>query len=71
MYREFYSALSSTTLPLVTMLFFLVAFLLVLARLFLLRRRHDYDHLAALPLEDAAPATDADRQTPGAREVKP
>ena len=71
MYREFYSALTSTTLPLVTMAFFVITFLLVLARLFLLRRGHDYDQIAALPLDDAAPATDADSPTPAAREVKP
>jgi hypothetical protein len=50
-YREFYSALASTALPLAAMGFFVVAFLLVLLRTFLLRRRDDYDSVAALPLD--------------------
>lgn len=52
MYREFFSNLESATLPLVAMGFFLLAFLLVLLRTFLLKRKADYDDVAALPLED-------------------
>jgi hypothetical protein len=50
-YRDFYSALTSTALPLAAMGFFLVFFLFVLLRTFLARRREDYDSVAALPLD--------------------
>jgi len=56
MYRDFYSALPSTLLPIVVMTFFLVVFAVVLLRTFVLRRRRDYDRLAALPLADDPPA---------------
>ena len=53
MYREFFSAMTSHALPLAAMAFFVLAFALVLARVFLLRRRGDYDSVAALPLDDS------------------
>lgn len=53
MYREFFSAMTSHALPLAAMAFFVVAFALVLARVFVLRRRADYDSVAALPLDDS------------------
>jgi cbb3-type cytochrome oxidase subunit 3 len=52
-YREFYSDLTSTALPLAAMGFFVVAFLLVLVFTFRLRRRADYDSVAALPLDSS------------------
>jgi cbb3-type cytochrome oxidase subunit 3 len=52
MYREFYAALPSTLLPIVVMAFFLVAFVVVVLRTFVLKRRRDYDGVAALPLAD-------------------
>lgn len=56
MYREFYAALPSTLLPIVVMAFFLAAFVLVVVRTFVLKRRRDYERVAALPLADAPPA---------------
>jgi hypothetical protein len=52
MYREFYAALPSTLLPIVVMAFFVVVFAVVLLRTFVLKRRRDYDRMAALPLAD-------------------
>jgi len=52
-FREFYSALPSTLLPLVVMVFFAVVFAGILVRTFVVKRRHDYDRVAALPLADA------------------
>lgn len=68
MFREFYSALPSTLLPLVVMVFFVVVFGVILLRTFALRRRHDYDRVAALPLADA-PA--GDRADPSASNPPP
>jgi hypothetical protein len=42
------------------MVFFVVAFVLILLRTFVLRRRRDYDRVAALPLADAPAADGAD-----------
>jgi len=63
MYREFFSAMTSHALPLAAMAFFVLAFVLVLARVFVLRRRSDYDSVAALPLDDS--------DSPLPREVRP
>ncbi|MFN7941034.1 MAG: CcoQ/FixQ family Cbb3-type cytochrome c oxidase assembly chaperone [Thermoanaerobaculia bacterium] len=63
MYREFYAALDSPLLPLVAMLFFAVAFGLVLLRVYGRARRSDFDAVAALPLDP--------RDSLEAREVKP
>lgn len=76
MYREFYAALPSTLLPIVVMAFFLAAFVVVVVRTFVLKRRRDYESVAALPLADApaatpAPASPALESDPSAaREVK-
>jgi hypothetical protein len=51
-YKEFFANLESATLPLVAMAFFVFAFVLVLLRTFLYKRKTDYDDVAALPLED-------------------
>jgi hypothetical protein len=51
-YRQFFAALDSPALPLAAMGFFLVAFVLMLARTFLWKRKSDYDPIAALPLDD-------------------
>ena len=73
MFREYYSALPSTLLPLVVMVFFAVVFAGILLRTFVVKRRHDYDRVAALPLADA-PASDSGGpsvpQPPAASEVK-
>jgi hypothetical protein len=50
-YRQFFAALDSPALPLAAMGFFLVAFVLMLARTFLWKRKSDYDSIAALPLD--------------------
>ncbi len=63
MYRELFSNLESVELPLAAMLFFLVVFVLVLVRVFALKRRRDYDSIAALPLDDS--------KTSENKEVKP
>lgn len=68
MYREFYSALPSTVLPIVVMAFFLVLFVVVLLRTFVLKRRRDYDRLAALPLADD-PHSDSDSDAASAAAV--
>ena len=52
MYREFYAQLTSTWLLQATTLFFLGVFLVALARLYVFRRRPDFDDIAALPLRD-------------------
>lgn len=59
MYKEFYSAMESAALPVLALLFFLTAFVLVLLRTFGAHRREHYDGVAALPL--------ADTETPVAR----
>jgi len=69
MYREFFSGMTSTTLPMVAMAFFFVAFVLVLVRLFVLRRRRDYDPIAALPLDDVS-TTDSSPSHRSANEVQ-
>ncbi|HSM15046.1 MAG TPA: hypothetical protein VLA66_13345 [Thermoanaerobaculia bacterium] len=60
MYQEFFSNLESATLPLVAMGFFVFAFVLVLLRTFLHKRKSDYEEIAALPLEDGSDS-DSDR----------
>ncbi|MDP3235059.1 MAG: CcoQ/FixQ family Cbb3-type cytochrome c oxidase assembly chaperone [Myxococcales bacterium] len=52
MYKQFFANMESTTLPLVAFAIFLGAFLLMLARTFLFKRKGDFDTLAALPLND-------------------
>lgn len=59
MYRQFFSALESTSLPLASMVFFLLAFALVLLRTLWLKSKRDYDPIATLPLEDGAPCGSA------------
>lgn len=54
MYKAFFSNLESATLPLVAMAFFVFAFVLMLLRTFLYKRKSDYDRIAALPLDDGA-----------------
>ena len=52
MYKAFYEQMTFAWLPQATMLFFLGVFLIALARLFVFRRRKDFDQIAALPLSD-------------------
>ena len=63
MYKEFYSGMEWSLLPIVTLFFFLGAFALMLLRTFAYKKKHDFDSVAALPLDDENP-------TP-AREVNP
>jgi hypothetical protein len=52
MYKQFFANMESTTLPLFAFFVFVTAFLLMLARTFLFKRKGDFDPLAALPLRD-------------------
>ncbi len=63
MYKEFYSNMEWAALPIVALLFFLVAFALILLRTFAAKRKHDFDAVAALPLSDGI--------TPPTHEVQP
>jgi len=63
MYRQFFAALDSPALPLTAMGLFIAAFVLMLVRTYVWKRKADYDPIAALPLEDPE---DTDRS-----EVKP
>lgn len=54
MYKEFYANMEWATLPIVALLFFLVAFSLILLRTFAARSKHDFDVVASLPLGDDA-----------------
>ena len=66
MYREFFAGMEWTGVALFAMGFFLLFFVVVLLRVFLLRARHDYDSVARLPLDEPFPRTAAERS-----EVKP
>jgi len=52
MYKQFFANMESTTLPLFALTVFFAAFLLMLARTYLFKRKGDFDTLAALPLVD-------------------
>lgn len=52
MYKAFYSQLTFTWLPQAVTLFFVAVFAIALVRLFVLRRRRDFDSIAAMPLFD-------------------
>lgn len=52
MYKEFYSTLEGSLLPILGLIFFLVAFVLVLLRTFAHKHSNDFDAVAALPLHD-------------------
>ncbi|MBE2250755.1 MAG: CcoQ/FixQ family Cbb3-type cytochrome c oxidase assembly chaperone [Myxococcus sp.] len=52
MYKQFFANMESTTLPLLALVIFLSAFLVLVARTFLFKRKGDYEPLAALPLND-------------------
>jgi hypothetical protein len=52
MYQAFYSQLTFAWLPQLATLFFVTVFAIALVRLFVLRRRHDFDSIAAMPLFD-------------------
>ncbi len=52
MYKQFFAGMSFTALPLFAMALFLVFFALVVLRTFALRRKTDFDAVAALPLQD-------------------
>lgn len=60
MYKQFYANLDSVTLPLFALGVFVTAFLLMLARTYLYKRKSDFDPMAAMPLTDET-----------SREVKP
>jgi hypothetical protein len=50
MYRQFFANLDSAALPLLAMFLFMAAFAAILIRLFVRRRRRDFDPVAELPL---------------------
>lgn len=52
MYKAFYAQLDSTWLPQAATLFFVAVFAIALVRLFVLRKRQDFDSIAAMPLFD-------------------
>lgn len=54
MFRECFSRLDSTALPIAAMLFFMAAFALVIVRAARRSSHLDEAHLATLPLEEAA-----------------
>jgi len=63
MYREFFAGLESIELPLVAMAFFVLIFAVVVVRTFVIKRRRDYDEMAALPLSDPE-SSDRNEVTP-------
>jgi len=71
MYREFYSAMASPALPLAVMAFFLGTFAVVLLRVLLVKRRHDFDAIAALPLDDTAASAPESSDRSDSSEVRP
>lgn len=56
MYQQFFAGMESTLLPLAAMGFFILAFVLMLLRTFVHKRRSDFDAVAALPLADDEPS---------------
>lgn len=50
MYQRFYEGLTATHLPLLTLVMFAAVFTFAVVRTFVLRKKHDYDALARLPL---------------------
>jgi len=72
MYHDFYSALtSSPLLPLAAMAFFLGSFVVVLLRVLVVQRRHDFDVIAALPLDDTATSAPESSARSESSEVRP
>lgn len=72
MYRQFFSGMEHTGLALFAMALFLTLFALMFVVVFGLRRRRDYDAVAALPLDDSSTAHPSDPFDPsGHPEVKP
>lgn len=52
MYKQFFAGMEFTALPLFALGLFLVFFVMVGVRVFVLRARADFDAVAALPLND-------------------
>ena len=52
MYKQFFTALESTALPMAAMAFFVISFVVIIVRTFRLKHTSDYDALANMPLED-------------------
>lgn len=71
MYKQFFTALDSTALPMAAMVFFIVAFVLVLIRTFRLKKKADYESIAGLPLQDDGDSFDQNLQDTSQEEVKP
>ena len=75
MYKEFYAGMEWAVLPIVALLFFLFAFSLILLRTFAAKRRHDFDAIASLPLNDGISTGiitgNASSPTPTGSEVRP
>jgi hypothetical protein len=52
MYKQYFAGMEFTALPLFALFFFLVLFLAVGVRLFLVKRPKDFDRDASMPLSD-------------------
>lgn len=53
MWKSFYAGMAFTELPLFALLLFVTLFGVMLTRIFILKRKQDFDPLAALPLDDS------------------
>ena len=60
MWKSFYAGMEFTFLPLFTLILFLAVFFGVVAWVYGLCRRGDFDAMAQLPLLDCAPPSGAD-----------
>lgn len=61
MFRELFTESDILSLPVVSMLFFMAVFVVVLLRTFSRRRKPHYDRMARLPLDDQPEAPEAQR----------
>ena len=52
MFAQFYSGMSWSSLPVFALILFLTTFSVVVARTYLLGKRHEVDRLARLPLDE-------------------
>jgi len=51
-FAQFYSGMSWSSLPVFALILFLTTFSVVVARTYLLGKRHEVDRLARLPLDE-------------------
>lgn len=52
MYKQFYEGLQATHLPLATLFLFIAVFAVSIIRLFVIKKKQDFDGVAQLPLGD-------------------